>query len=91
MTSAVALVVLAIGILGAIFAASTAVSFLHMMSDSVEVANGNTNALQDLGQSISDEVTFDVSSGLIIALIIAVCAVPKLVLRQKMHAKQDRA
>jgi hypothetical protein len=47
----------------------------RIMSDTVQVASGNSNASQDLGQSIFNEVTFDVSFGLILDLIIAVCAV----------------
>jgi hypothetical protein len=73
MTSIVALIVLGITVVGIIFGVSTAISMVHMFSDTIQIANGNANASQDLGQSVSDEITFDAYSALTIGIIIAVC------------------
>jgi hypothetical protein len=73
MKSIVALIVLGITVVGIIFGASTAISIVHITSDTMQIASGNANASQDLGQSISDEITFDAYSALTIGIIIAVC------------------
>jgi len=72
MTNIVGLIVLAIGIISGILTLSTIVFFVNLSWQTTQAVNGNTNASQDMGQSISDEVTFDMTSGVVIYLIIAV-------------------
>jgi hypothetical protein len=72
--NAVGLIVLIIGVIGGIFTLSTVIFFANLSIQTTQVVNGNTNASQVMGQSISDEVTFDITSGIVIYLVIAVLA-----------------
>jgi hypothetical protein len=72
MTNIVGLVVLGIAMVGMIFAVSTVIFIANLSFQAMQAVNGNANASENMGQSIADETQFEVSSGLILGIVIAI-------------------